>query len=142
VLGTWFVLLRAEPVALHACPMHGQGHAHGAVPTPAAVAPSVHAVDHGTDAHAHADHGTSSTAPALHEAPSPSDEETPAGCLCLGHCCAAGAAVLPVVGVVVALLAPTPLDGPEALPRASERAPRAAPSRLLPFANGPPAPLS
>jgi hypothetical protein len=125
LLACWFVLLRTEPVALHACPMHGAAahHAHGAVP---AMAPAAG----GEMVHADAEHT------AAHEG---SHEDSPSfpGCLCLGSCCAAGAAIT-VPTVTASFAAAECIEMVARAPQASV-APRAAADRLLPFPNGPPA---
>ncbi|MCU0646554.1 MAG: hypothetical protein MUF00_01050 [Gemmatimonadaceae bacterium] len=120
ILGCWFVLLRTEPVALHACPMHEGLHAHAG---PSAEAPSAVSGDH-----AHAHEHSAPGAPASH------DDD---GCLCLGACCAAGLAVLPTAPAVTEIAVTlTPGNAVDAVDHSA--APRPRPARLLPFATAPP----
>jgi len=68
------------------------------------------------------------------------DEETPPRCECIGGCCAASPVVLAVVQI-------TPIESEMPAGRThAAHTPESAPSRelahRLPFANGPPAPVS
>lgn len=142
LLGTWFVLLRTEPVALHACQMHhAGGHAHGGpaaavVAIPAATSPVPVEHDHAEHHHGAATHAAvaAEMASSTPDAPEPTD---PAGCLCLGACCSAGLSVtvpLPAVSWQ-AVIVQRGLDHPVEAPVVALRT---ADAHRLPFANGPP----
>jgi hypothetical protein len=118
ILATWLALLGVEPPALHTCPVHGAGAAHGGRP---AEQPA-----------AHAGHGG-----ALVAADAPADHG-PDGdlrhCTCLGHCCMSRPAtgtttvVLPVAAIV-AIRGAMPADRQSTAVR---------PDFILPFATAPP----
>lgn len=118
----WFAAVLGDPGVLHSCPMHG-GH-RAAVTQDAA---------HAT----HDGHAARGDAPARHGSSDGESHHTPGPCTCVGHCCAAPAvaplSVTPAVYVPVEVLAER--DSLQSAPIV----PCAAPTRRLPFANGPPA---
>lgn len=121
-MGCWFVLLRAEPVALHSCPMHGGLHGHGGA-SAAAAAEQLTPHHHRHDA---------SPTPAQ---PAPTDSTE--GCLCLGACCAAGLAALPAAPATAAIAIDL-ISGESVRAPLTDDAPRSRGARLLPFATAPP----
>jgi hypothetical protein len=138
VLTCWLVLLRAEPVALHACPMHDAGHGAGmhaaAAAAPIAAGDDVHGA-HAAGAHAATAHGHHA------DAPPPAPDEAADGCLCLG-CCGGIPAVATVATPPLAWLASI-LDVAPVLSSPGARV-GAAPRDdvALPYPNAPPAPLA
>jgi uncharacterized protein involved in copper resistance len=83
-MGAWYATLVAEPVALHACAMHGGGVGHGAAPV-AAHAMAGHDMAE-MDMHGPGMAGMVHDAMPMADAAAPADAPAPAshGCTCLG----------------------------------------------------------
>lgn len=109
LLALWLAVALTEPAALHACAMHGAGHASANAAGPAPTRPTHH-------------HAAGADAP----------ERQPAGthvvCTCLGSCSVAGAAALPAYAGIGTAPAPAPpvrvslAAGPTHEPSAPEHA--------------------
>lgn len=133
LLVTWLSLLIAEPAALHACAMH-DGHGHAGIEQgqqPAAGAGVRSHGDHGE----HADH----VAPTAEPTDAPAELPDAEHCQCLGECCAAGVAALPLVELPASLETALPML---AVPASARGVAFRSPDLRLPPAHAPPAALT
>jgi hypothetical protein len=123
IVGFWFALSVAEPVALHSCPMHS---AHGG--TMASMG--------GRDRATHAGHSTAGMlADAASDHSPPPPENSHKACMCLGGCCAARLVASPATPEV----ATVEIAVPAGLPRLTTCGIRRfAPDFDHPYSNGPP----
>lgn len=140
LLTCWLVLLRAEPVPLHACAMHdGAAHVtmHGGGAhdgTGAVGATRAHDAAHA--AH-HADHASAS---ADAHTPEPAHDASTEGCLCLG--CCGGVPVVATVSVPPLAWLASILDvEPVLAAPGARRLPAPRDDVALPYPNAPPAGL-
>ena len=111
-MAVWLSLTLGEPGIVHVCPAHSA--------PAAATAASSHDATHA--------HGSPEQSPPRHDH---------ATCTCLGTCCVSAFGA--VVPAPVARVAARVVLVRGAVPQVTVGAPRRAPARLLPFANGPPA---
>lgn len=134
----WFSLLQAEPVVLHACPMHDGREQKSAAPYRAPSDEAAHALP----AHHAMHHGPSTESLAATEAPA-SDDGGTHECQCFDCCSGTPAFVLPDFQSpsLQAPVAAIPTRRIEAV--ATLQSPTRF-AHLLPFASGPPqrAPLT